>query len=97
MIPKEKAAEVMASAYQTDRTQSRGFKSKDTAWIASCSLSFMAIRRSIVWKMATRGQDCFEVRPVMPDDELMARQTEKGFWIKWEINSKEEMVYELEV
>ncbi len=44
-----------------------------------------------------RGQDCFEVRPVMPDDELMARQTEKGFWIKWEINSKEEMVYELEV
>ena len=44
-----------------------------------------------------RGQDCFEVRPVMPDDKLMAKQTEQGFWIKWEINCKDDMVYEVDV
>ncbi len=98
MIPREKAAEILGLCLSKqqdaiEELRAQGHKLHDIVLIHY--QGYPHLYRLEDGQL--RAEDCFKVRPAKPDDKLIGTQTEQGFWLRWETQEDDDLVYQVEV
>ncbi len=98
MIPPEKAAEILSVCISRqqdaiEELRARGHEVYDIVLIHYQGYPHLYRLED----GQIRAEDCFKVRLARPDDKLIGTQTDQGFWLRWEIDGDDALVYEVEV